>query len=429
MNLSVSTISELDLDILKQGFRVNPTPSQSRQVEEVLKKFGYERISARPPTKNRPGRKRKDSINPTENEIHIRIEFLRLVLGDAAKKLSEARLLSAVVELLSLYKEQCSAGLYLTQVERARMQNIAGNSGDAVAQMSGYPALRPELPVSWGEEDPTESELTLWLAHLAKAETKSSKDAWAGMVDEAISQPASELDENQLYAAIRVQLGLSHEGRSGAECKEQIENLKRKRPRNQSAIAERDSKIGSLETDIWIDELHDQNISRNKTLWSATAGLLNMRNVVDSCWFVRVDSEIEHLYAFIRCCSYRMDLRQIPTVLAELETLFLEAVNRQGRSPFVSLFNEEIDPGPAWVPEDGQLKGLPPGNERVDPIDAVVRVVKAEGADGIKKAAVVKSLMQGCRCSKATAYEWISAAVKQKKINELEKTKRYVVAS
>jgi len=263
---------------------------------------------------------------------------------------------------------------------------------------------------------------------LAKADAKSCKDAWADMVDEAISQPASELDENQLYAAIRVQLGLSHEGRAGAECKEQIENLKRKRPRNQSAIAERDSKIGSLETDIWIDELHDQNISRNKTLWSATAGLLNMRNVLDSCRFVRVDSKIEHLYAFIRCCSYRMDLRQIPTVLAELETLFLEAVNRQGRSPFVPLFNEEMDPGPAWIPEDGQLKAKPPGEERIDPVEAVLRVVKAAGADGIKKADIVKRLQEHNQCSQPTAYAWTSAAEEQKKIQKLEKTKRYVVA-
>jgi len=333
-----------------------------------------------------------------------------------------------VVELLTIYKDQCSTGLYLTQIERARMQNIVENSGDAVAQLSGYPALRPELPVPWGEEDPTESELTLWLAHLAKAETKSCNNIWAAMVDEAILQPASKLDGNQLYAAIRVQLGLSHEGRSGAECKEQIENLKRKRPRKQSAIAERTSKIESLETDIWIDELHDQNISRNKTLWAATAGLLNMRNVLDSCRFVRVDSQIERLYSFIRCCSYRMDLRQIPTILTELETLFLEAINRQGRSPFVSLFNEEIDPGPAWIPEDGQLKGFPPCKEHVDPIAAVVRVVKTEGADGIKKATVVKSLMQDAKCSKATAYKWISTAEEQKKIQKLEKTKRYVVA-
>ena len=121
MNLSVSTISELDWDILKQGFCVNPTLSQSKKVEEVLKKFGYERVSARPPTKNRPGRKRQDSINPTENEIHVRIEFLRLVLGDAAKKLSEERLLSAVVELLTIYKTQCSTGLYLTHVERMKI--------------------------------------------------------------------------------------------------------------------------------------------------------------------------------------------------------------------------------------------------------------------------------------------------------------------
>ena len=416
-----------DIPILLTGFQEYYTPTERKNAEVVLKRIGYQKIMKGPAWKQKPGRKK--SPNETEDEIHIRIEFLRLVLGDAAKELSKNKLLSTVAELLNLYKEQCSTGLYLTQVERARMQNIAGNSGDAVAQMSGYPALRPELPIPWVEEDPTEFELTLWFAHLEKAQSKSCNDIWTDMVDEAISQPASKLDENQLYEAIRVQLGQSHEGRSVAECKEQIENLKRKRLRKPSAVAEMTSKIGSLETEIWIDELYDQNISRNKTLWAATAGLLNMRNVLDLCRFVRVDTEIERLYSFIRCCCYRMDPRQIPAVLAELDTLFLEAISRQGHSPFAPLFNEEMDPSPAWIPKDGQLKAKPPGEERVDPVESVVRIVKAAGADGIVKADIVKDLVKKSICGLSTAYNWISAAVAHKKIKWLEKRKRYVVAS
>jgi hypothetical protein len=142
-----------------------------------------------------------------------------------------------------------------------------------------------------------------------------------------------------------------------------------------------------------------------------------------------VDIEIERLYSFIRCCCYRTDPRQIPAVLAELDTLFLEAISRQRHSPFIPLFKEDLEPGPKWIPEDGQLKAKPPREERVDPVEAVVKIVKPTEADGMKRSDIVKTLVQNSICSESTAYNWISSAVEQKKIKWLEKMKRYVVAS
>ena len=417
------------------------TEKQRKAVEEVLKGFGYEKVSTRPPTKRKPGP--KPGLNPTEEEIRIKLGFLRLVLGDEAKELSENQLLSTLLELLNLYKEICSEGLYLTKVERARMQIIAGNSGDAVAQMFRFRALLellellelqelpelPELPVPWGEDDPTECELTLWLDHLEKAQSKSCNSIWADMVDEAISRIAPSMDENQLYAAIRVQLGHELEEPSKTILDVQIKKLLSYDKSNPHAAKERESLLREVENDIWIDELHDQKISTKKTLWSATAGLLNMRNILDSCRFVRVDAEIERLYAFIRCCCYRRDPRNIPPVLAELETLFLEAISRQGHSPFVPLFMEELDPGTPLTPEDGQLRAKPPLKEHVKPGEAVVRVVKAAGADGIVKADIVKYLVNKFLFSQATAYNAISTAIDQKEIQRMDDQKRFVVPS
>jgi hypothetical protein len=93
------------------------------------------------------------------------------------------------------------------------------------------------------------------------------------------------------------------------------------------------------------------------------------------------------------------------------------------------MYYEEMDPGPAWIQEDGQLTAKPPREERVDPVEALVRVVKAAGTDGIVKSEIVKALVKNSICSEATAYKWISAAVEQKRIQKLEKTKRYVVSS
>lgn len=420
------TLDESEWTKVQEGLALGAQIVDKVEARKLLKKIGFEH---KPASSRKRGPKPKKSTNQTEEDIRIKIEFLRLVLGEAAKDLTVPQLLSALLELMNLYKEECSTGLYLTNVERARMQMIAGNSGAAVAQMSGYPALLPELPVPWGEDDPTESELTLWLAHLEKAQSKSCISNWGDMVDEAISRIAPSMDEHQLYAAIQVQLGIAINEQPVTECEAKIEELKRKRPRKPSAIAARDSKISSLENDIWIDELHDQKISTNKTLWAAIAGLLNIRNILDSCWFVRVDNEIERLYAFIRCCCYRRDPRNIPKVFVDLETLFLEAISRQGHSPFVPLFMEELDPGPQLNPEDGQLRAKPPLKEHVTPVEAVVRVVKAAGADGILMVDIANDLLKKSICSKATAYNWISAAIDQKEIQRMDDQKRFVVPS
>jgi hypothetical protein len=266
------------------------------------------------------------------------------------------------------------------------------------------------------------------LADLAESAEASTQTTWAGMVKMAAEKSASNTEKNRTYAAIRVQLGLAIEGPPVAEIEAQIANLKKKRLRKPSAIAERDSRIQSLETEKWVRELHQER-SKNETLRMAVSTLFCIRNVLDICRFVHVDSGTELLYEFLHRRARGMDPMDIPPALGELEALFLGAISRQGHSPFVPLFNEEMDPGPAWIPEDGQLKAKPPGEERIDPVEAVVRVVKAAGDAGILRSDIAKDLVKNSICSQATAYNWISAAVEQKKIQKLEKTKRYVVSS
>ena len=64
-----STLSASEWDILKEGFCIESNHIQSKNAERILKKFGYEKVSSRPPTKRRPGPKPKNSARLTEDEI------------------------------------------------------------------------------------------------------------------------------------------------------------------------------------------------------------------------------------------------------------------------------------------------------------------------------------------------------------------------
>ncbi|MEI8285455.1 MAG: hypothetical protein WCG52_10755 [bacterium] len=412
-----------DIPILIDGFKSGYAPNERKIAEAVLTRIGYQKIMKGPAWKQKPGR--KTPTNPTEDEIHVRIEFLRLVLGDAAKKLSELHLLSALAKLLENYGTQCSKGIYLTQIEIGRIQFLERNIGDLVTQMSDL--LRPaEMPCLRERYLPTVADLKNLLADLAESAEASTQTTWDGMFKEAIEKSASKTKNDRTYTAIRVQLGLAIEGPSAAEIETQIANLEKRRSKNPSAIAERNSKIQSLKTEKRIRELHQER-SKNETLRMAISTLFCIRNVFDTCRFVHVDSGTELLYEFLHRRAHGMDPMDIPPALGELEALFLGAISRQGHSPFVPLFNEEMDPGPAWIPEDGQLKAKPTGEERVAPVEAVVRVVKAAGTAGIVKADIVKELVKNSTWSPATAYKAISTAEKQKEVKKLTKTKRYVV--
>ena len=360
-----STLSASEWDILKEGFCIESNHIQSKNAERILKKFGYEKVSSRPPTKRRPGPKPKNSARLTEDEIHIRIEFLRLMLGEAAKDLSTTHLLSAVLGLLRLYQEKCSTGLYLSSADRWIIHNLNKNCDGSVAQMRDFSSVVPEgLPMLVENNIFTNLEPETWLSHLAESAEESIQTPWADMVEEAISQPASKLDENQLYEAIRLQLGLSIEGRSVAECEQMIENLKKKRPRKKSAKAERDSKIRLLENEIWVTKLHVKR-SRNDVLRMAIPALFGIRNVLDLCRWAGVDTEIERLYTFVCFVVRGSDLNALPETLRQLDTLFPETLNRQGVSPFPALFNEEMDPAPPLIPADGQLTASAPLGRKV----------------------------------------------------------------
>ena len=422
-----SKLSPLEWETLEHGFRFRADHIKSKAAEEVLKKFGYEKVSARPPAKRKPGPKPKHTANPTEDEIRIRIEFLRLVLGDAAKKLSEAHLLAAIAKLLKIFVDRCSEGIYFTQIERARIQLLEKQSVNVGPEISDF--LRPEDESGYTIRNlPTETELESMVFRFAKIARYSTQTAWAGMVKQAIDGYESKTEDNSIYATIRVHLGLAIEGPSVAEIEAQIAKLKKKRPRTLDARADKYLELKSLGVEKWRRELHRER-SKNDTLRMAISKLFRIRDILDNCQFVMVDWETKSLYEFLHRNAYEGNFSVSPPTLGELEDLFNAATSRQGHSPFVPLFNEEMDPGPAWLPEDGQLKAKPPGEERIDPADAVVRLVKAAGVAGIVKGDIAKELVKRSICSQATAYNWIFSAEKQKRIQKLENTKRYVVSS
>ena len=340
---SKPTLGQYDLTYIEEGFKSGAEDGELEKAEKVLKRLGYEKLSSRPPAKRKPGP--KPDTNPTEDEIRIRIEFLRLVLGDAAKDLSMAHLLSTLLELLNTFKEQCSTGLYLTQAERMEILQL--------------------------KEDCADVELESALSHLAAAAAAeaSVQMSWHDMVEKAIAVPALKLGEMQIYAAIQVPLGLALDGPPVADLEAEIEKLQQKRPRKPEAIEERDAKLRSLENQKWSSGLYDST-SRNETLRAAIARLFQIRAVLDSCRLVHVDSEMEQLNEFVRSVSHAADPGDITEAHGKLDALFLGAAKRQGVSPFAQLFNEEMEFGPPQIPEDGQMRGVPPrGGEARKPPD------------------------------------------------------------
>jgi hypothetical protein len=316
-----------DLLKLEEGFKSGAEAEELKIAEAVLKRLGYEKISARPPAKRKTGP--KPGTNPTEDEIRIRIEFLRLVLGDDAKDLSVVHLLSSLLELLKTYNAHCSTGLYLTQAER-------------------------RVEIHQLKEDCTEADLT----HLASAAEASVLTPWQDMVETAIAVPGLNRGEMQIYSAIRVPLALALDELPAGDLKVQIEKSPQKSPRKPEDVVETDPQILLLESQKWSNGLY-ASTSRNETLRAAIARLFEMRAVLDTCRLVNVDSEIQQLYEFVRSVSHASDPGDISEVLGKLDALFLGAAKRQGVSPFSQLFNEEMKFGPSRIPEDGQIIASP----------------------------------------------------------------------
>ena len=98
-------LDENDLRALEEGFKKGRSPAEIKRAEDVLRGLGYEKKSK---AHKRPGPKKNESLNQTDETLRRLVSTVRAVLGlpDDTSKIATLTVLSEVLsEAMHLLRE------------------------------------------------------------------------------------------------------------------------------------------------------------------------------------------------------------------------------------------------------------------------------------------------------------------------------------
>ena len=318
-------LNQADLLALEEGFAKGHSPDEFMKAEEVLRDLGYEKKRK---AHKRPGPKRKDSLNPTEETLRRLVATIRAVLGlpDDTSKVATLTVLSEVIsEANQLLRDH----FFVTTIERQQLRSIF-----ARAEQSEDDFVRALCP----------------LLQPCLDELGSASAIWDDTARDIASREFSQLKLKKSFA----------DEESGE-------------PKEEDAIYSALASALELDTRAWFEQEHAQNdgrpngpvsgrlslremdLSRKDVLVTAIGRLFHLESVFSKAQFLLSDDASKGIRNFLEDYTNPLVMGSggIPTMMLDLTDLFWSIGKRQGVHPRrLKLEDLVLDRGPS---KEGQI--------------------------------------------------------------------------
>lgn len=349
---------ELELLVITEGLKKDATPTELLKATRALAQYGFVPKGILK-AKRKTGPKSKSSINKTEDEIWVRLEWIRLILPPHARVLPRDKLLSLIVGML----EKFNTVLLISNEQMGEIRkygNVNAHSC-AVSEIRKYFDDGGAIAGLKGGAIPSESKLMSWFKNLSALSGQiddlkefewSQEKEWSSFVD---IEACKSMDQNDAYNAIGWALEWNTDEMSVEECESQIHELESNKPSESGDTWTWESQINSLKFRVSQKRLR-RKLSRNELLGASIGMLLHMRNLFYSSTMVEVNQDLIDFRNFIRCVSFAYDPSScplFPSSLGKLDQIFSNTEKRQLRTPFYPIFDEERDMDLPVIPSDG----------------------------------------------------------------------------
>ena len=354
-------LSDVDVMLLQEGVQPGANRDETEKARQALeakteftlvKKTDYQATVTASKKGRKRGPKPTASKNVTEDDERQRLETIRRLIGEQGKTLKKAPLLRATLDLLRIFRARCESGIFLRHDERAMLCSLLRDHF-GTAEFLEAKLANGDLALGYGWIDlPSRGEIANWLEELLDDCWENAiKQTWQMFVDElplviVKLGVQNTLSERDLYNQIRIVLNLKSDSGKTSEHTQRLT----------AGTGEESTAVDAdFSPENEQDCGHHQNRSVPETLRAAGAALSMFRQIIDDCWFCRINLGSENLYTLIHALSISNPAGSLPMIVEELNGLFMASLARQRKHPFPMLANEEVRFGAAEIPEDGQI--------------------------------------------------------------------------
>lgn len=366
-----TAIEEAETAALGEALRKRAAPDERELGESVIHKIvdavGAPSHGRKGPRRRPPGRKRKATTNVTEENIRRLRTAIRQILGSSTDRISNERLPELLVAIIGNFNADCEAGLFLTAQEcavvscigyDARLREPVGFSACALAQIQKLAERTRSAPwISWEDfvseakwllhdkAQPDDSEVFEQLQIVLRLKTYDPVEATTYELNKRISEIEGEL---------KVKMALDD------AFNKRVPKLSLKLKLNVFALEEhamtpeRRKEFNDLQLKVFHRKMYPGK-SRPAVMKLALAQLRRIRLIIQESKFLEVHDGIEELYRETREINFYPSSEDETRPARDLETVFLNALRRQGIRPFRPIRNEELQCGPPRIPDEGDL--------------------------------------------------------------------------